>query len=155
MKIKEKLGKIPFPGWLFVTLMVVYNEMMLHVWVTEPLQAKRVGVVAAFAVGFGLVMAVLASLFSRKAGKWVAVGISLIVTVFWMTEYFVSDAYRVFMTPATVINGAGGVAQDYFDLVVSLLTRNLWRIALMLLPMVLYGLFCHCRKTSWSSSSPM
>lgn len=150
MNIKEKFGKIPFPGWLFTALMVVYNEMMLHTWVTETLQFRRVSVVAAFALGFGLVMAVLASLFSRKAGKWVAVGISLIVTVIWITEYFISDAYRVFMTPVTVINGAGGVAQDYFDLVVSLLTRNLWRILLMLLPIVLYALFCRSPQTRWS-----
>jgi len=151
VNIKEKFGKIPVPGWLFAVLMVVYNEMMLHLWVTNELQITRVSIVAAFAVGFGLVLALLASLFPPKVSKWIAVGISLVATVIWMTEYFISDAYRVFMTPITVINGAGGVAQDYFDLVVSLLTRNLWRIALMLLPTVLYALFCHSPRTGWNT----
>ena len=155
MNIKEKFGKIPVPGWLFAALMVVYNEMMLHCWVTEELQTARIGVVAAFAAGFGLVLAVIVSLFPQKVSKWVAVGIALAVTVIWMTEYFVSDAYRVFMTPATIVNGAGGVAQDYFDLVVSLLTRNLWRILLMLLPTVLYAMFCHSPRASWSTRALM
>lgn len=26
MKIREKLGKISFPGWLFLTLAVIYHE---------------------------------------------------------------------------------------------------------------------------------
>ena len=149
MNIKEKFGKIPFPGWLFVSLMVVYNEMMLHFWVIEEFHLGRMTVVASFAVAFGLALAFLTSLFSSRISKRVAVGLSLAVTVFWVMEYFVSDAYRVFMTPATILNGAGGVAQDYFGLIVSLLLRDLWRILLMLLPTVLYGLFCRSRRTGW------
>ena len=149
MKIKEKFGTIPVPGWLFAAAMVVYNELMLHAWVAEAFQLGRFAAITAFALGFGLAMAFVSSLFSEKVSKRVAIGIALAVTVFWMTEYFISDAYRVFMTPATVAGGAGGVAQDYFDLVVSLVVRNLWRIALMLLPTVLYGLFCRSSKTGW------
>ena len=54
MNIKEKFGKIPFPGWLFVSLMVVYNEMMLHFWVMEEFHLGRMTVVASFAVVYTL-----------------------------------------------------------------------------------------------------
>lgn len=147
--MKNKFGKICFPGWLFVALMVVYNEIMLHTWITEEFHGGRLIAVIAFALGFGLVLALISSLFSQKVSKYVAIVLSLVVTVFWMTEYFVADTYRVFMTPATVIGGAGGVAQDYADLVVGLIVAEVGRIFMMLLPTILYGIFCHSTKTGW------
>lgn len=151
MKIRDKFGRIPLPGWLFVVLMVLYNEWMLHLWITKDFLPGRVLAVTAFALGFGGVLAFLTSLIPNpRASKWTAVGISLVVTVFWIAEYFISDAYQVFMTPKLMISGAGGVATDYLELVVSLIVRNLWRIGLMLLPIVLYGLFCQSTRSGWS-----
>lgn len=143
MKWKEKLEHYPLPGWLFVFFMAVYNEVMLHLWIMEEANGGRMLAVTAFAIGFGAVLAALVSLLPPKASKWTAVGVSIAITVFWLVEYFVSDAYQVFMTPSTIVGGAGGVAQDYFDLVVSLVVRNLWRIGMMLLPVALYGIFCY------------
>lgn len=149
MKIKEYIGKIPMPAWLFAALMVLYNELMLHVWVLKEFHFGRLVVVIAFALGFGAVLAFLTSLFPPKAAKWTAVALSSVVSVIWLTEYFISDAYQVFMTPTTILSGAGGVAQDYFDLVMSLLARNLWRIGLILLPVVLYAVFCRSESCCW------
>ena len=142
MKIKAYFGKIPFPAWAFTALMVLYNELMLHFWITEELRAGRMAAVAAFALGLGAVLALVTAFLKEKGSKWAAVVLSFAVTVIMLVEFFVSDAYQVFMTPETIISGAGGVAQDYLDLVLSLLGRNLWRIGLMLLPVVAYGLFC-------------
>lgn len=153
MKIRERFNQIPFPGWAFVMLMVMYNELMLHFWVTETPHLGRLAAVTVFALGFGAVLALVSSLFPGRGAKWAAVGVSLAVTVVWLTEYFISDAYPGFMTPATILNGAGGVATDYFELVMSLLARNLWRIGLMLLPIVLYGLFCRSVSVGWKLRS--
>lgn len=150
MKFREKLGKISFPGWLFVALTMLYHELMLHLWVASPIHWGRVLAVIAFSLGFGGILAFLESLIpNRKTAKWVAVGLSVLMTIIWLTEYFVSDAYRVFMTPKLILGGAGGVAEDYLTLVLSLLGRNLWRIGLMLLPALLYALFCHSTETGW------
>ncbi len=149
MKIREKFGTVALPGWLFAACNVLFNELMLHIWVTDGIHFGRLLAVALFALGFGGVLALITSLIPGKAAKWVAVGLGAAVSVFWVTEYFISDAYQVFMTPATIIGGAGGVAEDYFGLVVSLVVRNLWRIGLLLLPTVLYALFCRCEKTGW------
>lgn len=149
MKIKEMFGKIPVPAWAFTALMVLYNELMLHFWITEELRLGRLAAVAAFALGLGLVLGLVTSCLPEKAGKWAAVILSFAVTVVMLVEFFVSDAYQVFMTPETIISGAGGVAQDYFDLVVSLVLRDLWRIGLMVLPIILYALFCCNIPNGW------
>lgn len=150
MKIREKFGKYPLPGWLFLILAVVYNELILHIWIPEDLQAGRVLAVLAFAIGFGAVLGLLTSLIpSPKIEKWVSVGLAVVLAVIWLMEYFILDAYSTFMTPTTIISGAGGVAEDYLTLVLSMLARNLWRIVLLLLPIALYALFCCCGKTGW------
>ena len=149
MKIKAYFGKIPFPAWAFTALMVLYNELMLHFWITEELRAGRLAAVAAFALGLGAVLALVTAFLKEKGSKWAAVALSFAVTVIMLVEFFVSDAYQVFMTPETIISGAGGVAQDYFDLVVSLVLGDLWRIALMVLPIVLYALFCRGTVSGW------
>lgn len=150
MKYLRKPKKLPLPGWVFVVWTVLYNELMLHVWITDSFLPGRVLAIAAFALGLGFALAFLISLFPRKAAKGLTLAVSVFVTVLWVMEYFLSDAYQVFMTPLTIVTGAGGVAQDYFDLVVSLLVRNLWRIGLMLLPIVVYALCCEePEKWSW------
>lgn len=118
MGFRQKFGEIPVPGWLFLAVMVVYHEWLLHLWVMDSLHWGRLAVVTAFGLGFGGVFGLLISLIpSRKAAKWVAV--------------------------------AGGVAEDYLSLVLSLLARNLWRIGLLLLPTVLYAVFCRDVRTGW------
>lgn len=151
---EKETKKLTIPGWLFVAAMVVYNELMLHIWVTEVFQFGRVVSLLLFALGCGGVLAAITSLVpGEKAGKWTAVVVSVLVVVVWLTEYFLSDAYRVFMTPQTIAAGAGGVAQDYFGLVMSLLWRNLWRIGMMLLPIAAYAIFCQSPGGSWKVSA--
>ena len=151
MKYLRKPKKPLFPGWLFVIAMVLYNELMLHFWITENFLFGRIVVVLAFGLGFGAIFGLITSFFpSPKVSKWVAVGLSFLVVVIYLTEYFLSDAYKTFMTVETIFAGAGGVAQDYMSVIMSLLTRNLWRIGLMLLPIVVYALRCRSGQTGWA-----
>ena len=148
----EKAGKqkFPLPGWLFVVFMAVYCELLLHLWTTKNIMAGRLVVVILFALGLGSVLGFVSSLFSKaKVNKGVAIGVGVFLAVFYMTEYFLQDAYQNFMTIKTIVGGAGGVAQDYMELIISLVTRNLWRIGLVLLPIVAYGIFCSSQKTGW------
>ena len=148
MKSKKK---ILFPGGLFVPAMVLYHELALHIWIMDGLHWGRLAAVTAFALGCGLTLGVISSLCSEKTGKGLSVGLSLLASVVWLVEFFVSDSYQVFMTPKTILSGAGGVAQDYFDLVMDLLKGDLWRIIMMLLPTILYGLFCRSVKAGWKT----
>ena len=150
MKQRKRAGALPVPSWAFVILSVMFGELLLHLWTTQVLRAGRLLAVLAFGAGFGSILALLISLIPSGRGvKWVAVTAVFLENVLCLLAYFISDAYQVFMTPATIFGGAGGVARDFLDLVVSLLERNLWRIGLMLLPTALYALFCRCEKSGW------
>ena len=144
--------KIALPGWLFLIVMVVYHELMLHLWVAETVVPGRLAAVVLFAAGIGSIAGLLtAFLPSPKWQKAAVITLALLVTVFWLTEYFVHDAYRVFMTPKTIFEGADGVAKDYLDVTLSLLARDYWRIVIMLLPTVLYGLLCRSTAPGWGT----
>lgn len=150
MKKIEIKHKLMLPGWLFVMLMAVYCELLLHFWTAKNIVPGRLVVILLFALGIGGVLGLISSLFPKaKVNKGVAIGIGVFLAVLYMVEYFLQDAYQNFMTIQTIISGAGGVAQDYMDLIVSLVTRNLWRIGLALLPIVAYGIFCTSRDTGW------
>lgn len=151
MIIRYNFNKIAFPGWLFVMFTVLYNEAMLHLWITEDLHWGRFGAVALFALGCGCGLAFLTSLIPKgKARKWTVVGICLLISAFWLTEYFIRDSYKVFMTPKLVISGAGGVAQDYMKQVITAIVNGWWRIGLLLFPTVIYALFCKDHTVRWT-----
>jgi len=150
VKIKEKTVRIALPLWLFLPVQTAYCEMLLHIWTTNGFQPGRMLAVAAFSLGFGGLLALIASLLPKPGGsKWAGVCLSAAVAVACLLEYFILDAYKTFMPPVTIISGAGGVAGEFLGIVLSLLTRDFWRIGLMLLPSVLYALFCRCEKTRW------
>ena len=142
--------KIPLSPGVFLVGLVVYNEWMLHLWITETFQWGRFAALTAFALGLGCILGFLVSLIPHGgAAKAAAIVLALVVTIIWLMEYFLSDAYGGFMSPSTIFNGAGGVATDYLDVVISLLLRNLWRLGLMLLPVVLYALLCSGTPAAW------
>lgn len=147
--MKKDRKKLSLPGWVLVTATALYCESVLYLWTTDGISAGRLAAVCAFALGAGGVLAFLVSLLPERGGKIAAVAVSVALAVLTLTAYFIRDAYKVFMSPETVIGGAGGVAEDYMSLVVSLLVRNLWRIALMLVPAVAYAIFCRNRRVSW------
>ena len=150
-KQNETSKKPIVPAWIFVPAMVLYNELLVHLWTADFLMAGRLLTVALFALAFGGALGFLASLLPPKAQKWTAVGISLLVSVISLMEYFLHDAYQNFMPFVTIFAGAGGVMTDYLQMILSLLVRNLWRIGLVLLPIVLYAVFGKCRRENWKS----
>ena len=146
MRMKDTFGKINFPGWLFVIFTVLYNEFALHLWITDSLHFGRLGAIALFALGFGCIAALLTGLLKGKAQKRAIIALCFLISAFWLTEYFVRDSYKVFMTPKLMISGAGGVATDYMKQVIIAVTSGWWRIGMLLAPTVLYGIFCKSGK---------
>ena len=137
MRWKEKLGKYPIPAWLFAIVTIVYCESLLHLWVTETFSAGRYLAVVCFAIGFGgLIGQVFTFIGQKNWGKWICTGIMALLTVFYIVEYFVNDAYMSFMGLETLLGGAKGVATDFADVVLSLVVRGFWRIILFFLPVI-------------------
>lgn len=150
MKMKEKIGQLPIPGWLYALFTVVYCEALLHLWITPEPVPGRFAAVLAFAVGFGGILGQLLSFIGhRKWGKWATTIVVGIVAVFYIVEYFVNDAYKVFMPFTTLLSGAGGVARDFGDVVVTLIVGDFWRILVILLPVAVYAVFAKPTETGW------
>ena len=142
LRLRGKAGRVPVPGWLLSAGMAVYCELLLHLWVTEGLKPLRFGAVLAFALGFGGLTGLLNSLFDgKKWGKWVTVVLNFLLCVVYLAEFFCVDAYKNFMSPGMVLGGAKGVATDFLDVALSLIGAGIWRILLMLLPVLLYAVF--------------
>ena len=150
MHWKEKLGKYPIPAWLFAVVTVVYCESLLHLWTMTDFSAGRFAAVLAFALGFGGILGQIFSFLGHKGwGKWVCTGGMAVLTILYIVEYFVNDAYMSFMPMGTLLGGAKGVATDFADVVVTLILRDFWRIVLFFLPVILYALLAAPRETSW------
>lgn len=135
------------PGWAFLLAVVVYDELLLHIWTAEAVSFPRTGVVALFALGAGTALALAVSLFRPRTARRLAIGLSLALAVLYMMEYFLHDSFQVFMPLSVVAAGAGGVATDFGGTVLRLLGANLWRIGLILAPIAAYALiFRHGRR---------
>ncbi len=151
MKFQITKIKKTIPVWIFLASTSLYNELLLHYWITQEWSIGRVLVLALFALGFGGILGSLIGLIpSERWQKWTAVALSALIGAFWVTEYFISDTYQVFMTPNLMLSGAGGVMEDYFDLVVSLVARGFWRILLVLVPPATYAVFGKATKAGWN-----
>ena len=128
-------------GWLFLLLTVIYDELLLHLWTVHAGGLLRWAAVTLFALGCGAVLALIISFLPPRFGKYAAVGVSLVMAVLYMTEYFLQDSFQTFMSLTVVAAGAGGVATDFSGTVFSLMAANWWRIGLILLPIGVYA-FC-------------
>lgn len=150
LKKTEKSKKsFPIPGCVFAAFMGFYCELILHIWVTEEFAFGRIAALVLFGLGFGGVLGLLSSFLPKKSRKWVAVGISLLLVVFFVAEFILSETYQNFMTIQTMVAGAGGIAQDYLLLTFKMIGRNLGRILLMLAPIVIYAIFGREPDVNW------
>ena len=150
MKLKEKLERWPIPGWLYAIVTVLYCETLLYLWVAEEMLPGRFAAVLAFALGFGGMLAQIVSFLGHKKwGKWVTVALVGLVSVMYIVEFFVNDAYMSFMPLGTLLGGAKGVATDFGDVVIDVVVKDFWRILVILLPTVLFALLAKPVATTW------
>ena len=149
-KLKKLLQSIPIPGWLFSLVTVVYCEVLLHLWTMNDFSLGRFAAVVLFALGFGGLLGQIAGFIGHRTwGKWVTAALAAVVSVFYIVEYFVNDAYQSFMPMRMLLGGAKGVTTDFGGVVVSLVLNGFWRILVMLLPALLYALLARPVRTTW------
>ena len=135
----KKMLKIP--AWLFLGIMVVVYELFLHFGTMEEFVPARFGVILVFAIGFAAALGLIVSLFPPKTQKIMTLVLVPVLALLYIVQYFIHDAYQVFMPFDGILAGTENVATNYLDVVVSLLARNLWKIVLLVLPIILFGRF--------------
>ncbi len=152
MKAKfSKKNEWFLPSWLFVAVMTVVYEVYLHLGSMDSFLLPRFGAVLAFAFGFAALTGLISSFFSGKAQKWAGAVLTFLLAVVYLVEFYVHDAYQVFMTPGSILNGAEGVMTNYFSIVANLLRRSFWKILLLLLPIGVYCRFANPVRSSWKT----
>lgn len=129
------------PGWLFLAGMSIYLELLLHLWTQDDILWGRLAAVLLFAGAFGALMGFLSNLLPRKVEKWGSALLALLLTVAYMVEYFIHDAFFTFMSPTSILSTGGNVMTDFTSVILSLILRNFWRIGLVLAPAILYLVF--------------
>ena len=144
--------KFRFPGWLFLVGMSLFGEILLHVWTADTFVAARFLTVAVFSLAFGSALGLITSFFSPRAEKWIAVVLGFLLAVLVLVEYFLHDAFQYFMPLVSIFATAGDVATGYTGTIVSLVLRNLWRIGLVLLPVVLFAIQSKGTRRGWKRS---
>lgn len=139
-KLKEIRNRFALPGWLFVAAMVVYDEILLHLWSNQTITGQRLLVVTVFALAFGALLAAVTSLLSPKTAKWAAVGVSVALAILYGMEFFINLYFQNFMPLSMVKAGAAGVVGTFMSTVMELLASHALHILALLLPIVLYVL---------------
>jgi len=132
--------KVRIAPWQFLTAAVLYDEWMLRWWTARQLQQPLLLLV--FAAAAGLLAGTLVSCcFDPARAKRAALVIASVLAVVWFAMFVICDTYQEFLTPATIFSGAAGVAADYLAIAVTAVFGNLWRLAVLLVPVVFYGGF--------------
>jgi len=148
-KKEIKIPKIPMYSGLLPLFMAVLCEVLLYVWTMDTFVFGRFAAIAAFAAGFGTALAFLCGLLPPKQGKWMAVILAFLLVVVYIAEYLINDAFQNFMAPGTVQAGVGGVMTTYMSVVFDAITKNWWRILLLLLPLATFAVVAEPVKTGW------
>lgn len=141
---KAKMKRINIPSWIFLLISILFDELMLHFWTNDTPSFSRFLCIFLFGLSFALLLGFFSSLgksatFSRVS----AVVLASLWALLMLIEYFCSDAYKGFMTLASIFAGAEGVATGFGDTVFSLVLKGLWRIFLIVLPIVAYAVLGH------------
>ena len=154
MKAKYAKG-FRFPGWLFLILMSLYVETLLHIWTAGTIVPGRMATVLVFGLAFGCLFSVPGSFLKIKGEKILAVVLGAVLGVLGLLQFFIHDAYGVFMPMISVFATAEGVATGYGDIIASLLLKNIWRICLVMGPVVLFAIFSRGKRHSWKQGAAL
>lgn len=148
--MKNRLPKFPVPVWAAAIFTALWCEGLLHLWTAQSLDPTRFATVLVFALGLGGFLGqLLALLGGKRWSKWVSTGVLVLMVAFYLVSFFVWQFFQTFMSPATMLKGAGGVATGFAGDAVATALAGWWRILLMLLPPVLYGLLACPVRSYW------
>ena len=134
--------EVSLPPWLLLAGMAVYAELLLHWWTAAEGAPRRLWTVLVFALAFGALLGFFVSLISDpRRAKWAAAITAAVLAVLYFGMYVIFDTYREFLSPGTILSGAGGVAADYRAIALTAVFKNLWRLAVLEAPVICYLAF--------------
>ena len=139
-RLRAWTERFNLPAWLFVLCAVIFDEVMLHLWTPREVQPLRLLTVVVCAAFFGLLLALPTAIGrSAKVSRILALVLSALAAVFTLTEFFIQNAFQSFMLLQDILDNATHVAGGFGSTLTTLLLHGSWRIAIILLPVIAYG----------------
>lgn len=139
-----KKEKSVFPAWLFLLLVLILDEFVFQLWTGAALTPERVLTMLLFTASFALLLGLLASFGSAFVCRIVAIVLALVFAALYFAEYLMHDAYGGeggYMSLGIIFGTAAAAGNDFRDTIMDVVWNQIWRLLLLLLPIVLYGVF--------------
>ena len=133
---------IGIPHWVLLLFTAVYDELLLHYFTIQGASFWRFVCITLFALSAGFLFAFAAS-FGRTVTvrRVIAIVISSVCGVTVLTEYFVQEFFKTYMSPRSIFSAAGGVVGEYSGTIISVIFNGLWRILLVAAPIVFFCIY--------------
>ena len=119
---------------------VCFLELLFHFWVGGTVSLAAILNLVGFSLAFGGLLNLLAAALPSKASKWVSAVLIFLCATIVMVEFLLNQAYGSFMRPTRILTGAAGVLTDYTDVVIEMVLNNWWRIAIVVIPVILVAI---------------
>ena len=130
--------------FLLMSVSYVYFESLFRISTLGQLFSPSTGFMVLFALCWGMLGFLISTLVPHKKTSVALTAVQLFLTgVIFLVEYFTYRYFKVFYDVTTVIGGAGGVAKDFMDVILSLIFcwDGFLKITLFLLPGLAYVLW--------------
>ena len=113
---------IGIPHWVLLLFTAVYDELLLHYFTIQGASFWRFVCITLFALSAGFLFAFAAS-FGRTVTvrRVIAIVISSVCGVTVLTEYFVQEFFKTYMSPRSIFSAAGGVVGEYSGTIISVI----------------------------------
>ncbi len=150
---KRRRG-LPLP--IYMVLGVLEMELTLLLGGTMPLTLTTVLCFVLFDGSFALLLSLLCGICKREWVNCMLTAILLLpLSVFFCVQYFCNAYFSNYMSISSLTAGAGGVADDFMDVIVELVLRGFGMLLLFFLPLLLLPLLYRLRLVSAARSTAL
>ena len=132
LRRRSKSGFRPYACLLLAPVLLVYE-----VFLSLLTNSGFLHVGALHALGFGLILGALCSLFPKKISWAVQLILLELLTVVFGVEYFIYNSYRVYMSLNDIKTGASDVMTGFGDVVAGVILRGFPVILLFHIPIAI------------------
>ncbi|NCB32520.1 MAG: alkaline phosphatase family protein [Erysipelotrichia bacterium] len=154
---KEKTGLDAFPGWMIFAVMplfYIYEEAMLSVFTgSNTVSIPYLGYMLASACAFGILTALLISLFRKQKHRSTVLNLILYLSVSSYTiAVIIKLSFQVFMNPKSVFSGTGDAVGGFAGSIFNAIKGNILIILALFLPAIILQIIN--KRKSFVSAHP-
>ena len=153
----KKAGPVsgsPLLHMLYLPLTLLYLELALFFCVTPGFNVT-LWYLPLFSLSVGGLLWLLCSLGSEKLNHILTAVFSGILTLYFIVQYFIFRYFLMYMPLGTITGGAADVAGTFMADIITLVTKGIPVILLMLVPFVLYLIFGRRYAPAKKASAPL